>query len=109
MNKFREQGYKIALDDFGIAPAPLKNLKKLPVDFIKIDNKYIGRLTSSEKTVSNLKMLVDVCKKQKVKVIAKCVETQEQADILTDIGITYAQGYLYGKPASNPSFVPPSK
>ncbi len=109
INKFRKQGYRIALDDFSLAPGPLKYLRQLPVNFVKLDEKYTSRLTSSEKTVTGLNKLIKACKELNIEIIAECVENQEQADMLADVGITYAQGHLYGKPASNPNFTPPAK
>ncbi len=53
-----------------------------------------------------IRNLVQMCKDLNTKVIAEFVETQEQADILKEMGVDYGQGYLYGKAEPKPSYVP---
>ncbi len=108
-SKFHNLGYKIALDDFSPAAPLLKYLKDLPIEFIKIDGKYIHKILSSKKNAAQVTQLVQICKKHKIKVIAECVEETIQADLLKEMEVMYAQGYFYGKAAANPSFVPPSR
>ena len=69
--------------------------------------KYIRRLTDSKKIQSLLKNVVKMCKKFNIRIIAKHVENQEQADILEKMGVDYVQGHHYGKAQRAPSYVSP--
>ena len=109
VQKFSEAGYKIGLDDFSPSPALLKYLQHMPISFVKVDGRYISKLLDSEKIQQQIEKLAHACKRRNVLTIAKHVEEQAQEDILKKLGIDYAQGFLYGKAAANPSFIPPSK
>lgn len=109
IRKIQDLGFSIALDDFGAGAASFQYLQKLPVDYVKIDGKYIRKILSSKRDTAMVKNLTQMCKDLDIKVIAEFVEEQAQADLLTELGADYAQGYLYGKPESAPSFTPSKK
>ncbi|MCB9983168.1 MAG: EAL domain-containing protein [Rhodospirillales bacterium] len=109
IEQLQQNNFAVALDDFGAGAASFQYLQKLPVDYVKIDGKYIRKLLSSKRDAAMVKNLTQMCKDLDIKVIAEFVEEQAQADILLEIGVDYAQGYLYGKPESAPSFTPPKK
>lgn len=100
----KEQGFRIALDDFGKGYSTLGHLHQLPIDEVKIDKSFIAGLddsSSSESTsyctafVSAIKVLAQSIG---LDMVAEGVETQRQVELLRETGYVQAQGYLYAKP-----------
>ena len=98
LTRIRDFGHQVCLDDFGAGAAGLQYLRELKVDYVKIDGIYIQRALESADNRAFLKSIVDMCAALGVKTVGECVETAEQLAFLTDIGVTYGQGWLYGKP-----------
>lgn len=113
VNKFvsnlKNEGYEIALDDFGAGSASFQYLQQLHVDHLKIDGKYTKKLLSSQRDVAMVKNLVQMCKDMDIKVIAEFVEDAAQLEILRNMDVEYGQGYLFGKPAPKPEYIPLEK
>ncbi len=97
----QENGFKIALDDFGTNHANIKNLYKLHVDFIKIDGIYIQEVLSNENTEHIIQSIIKLAHSLGAKVIAEAVSSREIQDRLKELGIEYSQGFLFGKPKEN--------
>lgn len=100
MNALRAEGCQFALDDFGVGFSSLYYLKKLPVNFIKIDGSFIRNLSKNDENQVLIRALVDVAKAFKLNTIAEFVETREAMDILSDLGVNYGQGHYIEKPRS---------
>ena len=105
----QEKGFTIGLDDFGISENAADILKKLQVDFIKIDEKYIRKLTSSTRTAKLVKKTAKHCKELGILVVAEFVESQAESDLLEELGVQFGQGYYFGKAENAPMFIPPRK
>lgn len=98
LEKLRRLGVRIALDDFGTGYSSLAYLRKLDVDYIKIDQSFVRDLEESDETQVILDALVDIAKGLKKMLVVEGVETESQAKIIRDLGCDYGQGYLWGKP-----------
>lgn len=98
ISRFRELGSEVHLDDFGTGYSSLSQLSRLPLDVLKLDGSFITSIQTDEKARALVRSMVAVAHQMNLKIVAECVETEEQADFLRDIGVDYAQGYLYGKP-----------
>ena len=96
--KIIQEGYRLSLDDFGAQYSNLSILSTLELSELKIDKSIINNLYSNENTRLIVENLVHICKKMGIDSVAEGVEEQEQLDVLSSIGCTYAQGYLYNKP-----------
>lgn len=94
----RSLGCTIALDDFGSGFSSMSQLQTLPIDYIKIDGALITDLPGSEINRALVKSVSEVAKILKVKTVAEFVESEDILQVLQDLGIDYAQGYLFGKP-----------
>lgn len=90
-------GIQIKLDDVGRGYCDFITLQKLQATTIKIDKVFIDDIDSLAAS-TNIKSLVAFAEKAEVEVIAEGVETQQQAEILLNLGIRYHQGFLYSKP-----------
>lgn len=98
LSRIRDFGHKVALDDFGAGAAGLQYLRVLKVDCVKIDGIYIRNAIEDAENRSFLRSMAELCKGLNIETVGECVETEEQRGFLEGIGVTYAQGWLYGKP-----------
>ncbi len=94
----REMGIKVAIDDFGTGYSSLQRLKSLPIDNVKIDKCFVDNIEHSPEDVAIVMATILLSKTFKVDVIAEGIETQEQANKLSDLGCFNQQGYLYSRP-----------
>lgn len=93
LNKLKNIGCRIAIDDFGTGYASLGLLRKIPVDFIKIDGSYITNLKSNLPFIG---CIIAISQTIKAKTIAEFVEDPDTAQQLANLGVNYLQGnYFY--------------
>lgn len=98
LSRIRDFGHKVALDDFGAGAAGLQYLRVLKVDVVKIDGIYIRKGIEEEENRSFLRSMSELCSGLGIKTVGECVENETQRAFLEEIGVNYAQGWLYGKP-----------
>ncbi len=100
-------GVRIAMDDFGTGFSSLSYLQTFPFDLIKIDRSFVEGLTPSpDRKVHKhgipaeaiVRAVIGMAHAINIPVIAEGVETQEQMDLLRDMGADAVQGYLIGRP-----------
>jgi diguanylate cyclase (GGDEF)-like protein len=96
----RQRGLLVALDDFGTGFASLTHLLSFPVDIIKIDRSFVSRLGSDTACDVVVGSIIDIARKLDMRLVAEGIETPEQARILSDLGCSMGQGYLYARPSS---------
>lgn len=99
MEALRTLGCRFALDDFGVGFSSLYYLKKLPVDFVKIDGSFIRNLADNTEHRVLIRALVDVARAFHLRTVAECVEDADVLALLAELGVDYAQGYHLGRPA----------
>lgn len=95
---FRDNGYKVWMDDFGSGYSSLNVLKNYQFDLIKIDMEFLRGFEDTDNGKIILKHTVSMLKNLGVHTLAEGVETQEQYDYLKDLGCELIQGYLIGRP-----------
>ncbi|MHA6288296.1 EAL domain-containing protein [Maricaulis sp. CAU 1757] len=98
LDKIRERGHKVCLDDFGAGAAGFHYLRDFPADIVKIDGAYVRNVKRSERDTILLTGMIDLCKKLGAETVAEMIETEQQAKLMASMGITYGQGYYFGKP-----------
>jgi len=96
----KELGCRFALDDFGIGFSSFYYLKRLPVDYLKIDGSFIRQLSDSLDDQLIVRAMSQVAAGFGKQTIAEYVETQATLDLLREYGIDFAQGYLISEPRS---------
>ena len=97
LRPLRNAGVRIALDDFGMGYAGLRQLqhmKTLPVDVLKIDKAFVEGLPEDS---SMVEAIIQLARSLKLKIIAEGVETEAQRRWLADAGVECGQGYLFDK------------
>ncbi len=98
VNRLKEKGFIILMDDFGSGYSCLNTLKDVAVDVIKLDVKFSTDINCNMKGDCILKSIIQMGRRLGLSMIAEGVETQQQADFLKSNGCHRAQGYLYAKP-----------
>jgi len=93
--KLRELGVRIAIDDFGVSTSSVAELRRRPVDVVKIDKSVVNELPQRLALVTGI---VDAARALDIAVIAEGIETPEQHDLLARLGCPLGQGYLYSSP-----------
>lgn len=98
-------GVKIALDNFGTGYSSLSNLRRFPVDVIKIDGQFVRAGPSDPADCKIVAALTSLARGLGLHVVAEGVETHEQLSFVTDCGCHEAQGYLLGRPLTSAGFI----
>jgi PAS domain S-box-containing protein len=97
--RLAELGCGFALDDFGTGYGSFTYLKHLPVRYIKIDLEFVRTLRADSPDRQVVSAIVDVARNFGIETIAEGVESEETAELLGALGVHYAQGYHFGRPA----------
>lgn len=98
LSRLREQGCKVALDDFGSGFSSFNYLKHFPVDFIKIDGSFVRNLMYSSVDHTIVESINEVAHRLGVKTVAEYVEDDALIPVLEKAGVDYVQGYAIGRP-----------
>lgn len=99
LQRLKNAGFKIALDDFGAGHSTYKQLLNMPIDTVKIDGSLIKDCHNDpikQTIIENLRAITTL---SKIKLVAECVETEEEQQWLQQTGIDYLQGYLIHRPS----------
>ena len=98
MNALREVGVSISLDDFGTGYSSLSQLKRLPLDKLKIDQSFVRGLPGDHYDLAISSAIIGMGKAMKLTVIAEGVETADQLRTLKGIDCATIQGYFLSRP-----------
>ena len=98
VNRLRDSGFKIEMDDFGSGYSSLNMLTMLPIDALKLDMAFIRNITTSNKAFRMVELMLEIAAFLNVPVIAEGVETEEQYQLLKKAGCDIIQGYYFSKP-----------
>ena len=98
MNNLKKIGFLISMDDFGSGYSSLNMLKEIPMDILKLDQKFIMETYNSKRSKIIVTKVIEMAKELGMKVISEGVETEEQFKLLKEVKCDMAQGYLFGKP-----------
>ena len=104
INRIKELGYSLWLDDFGSGYSSLNVLKDYQFDVVKIDMRFLSNLDTSEKAKTLVECIVQMADRINMLTLTEGVETAAQADFLHSIGCTRLQGYLFGRPVPKDEF-----
>lgn len=104
----RRLGHAVCLDDFGAGAASLDYLRRLQVDFVKFDGRYIRTLTAGSRDEVILKHMVGLCRELHIETIAEMIETSETAKVAETIGVGLGQGWCFAKPSAELAYPPTS-
>ncbi|WP_197478923.1 EAL domain-containing protein [Marinomonas atlantica] len=98
-------GFAIALDDFGTGMSSFSYSHALPINTIKIDRSFVLNINDSDQSHIPIKAILFLAENYGYSVVVEGVETQQQVNILIELGCTVCQGYFYSKPITFDEFV----
>lgn len=98
MHRLRRHGCSFALDDFGRGLSSFAYLKRLPVDYVKIDGLFVKDILSDPVDRAMVKAIIDMAHAMGKKTIAEFVENDAILQELIDLGVDYVQGYGISRP-----------
>lgn len=102
LKHFQDQGFKLAIDDVGSGYSGLKSIAEVSPDYIKIDMSLVRDLHHRELKRELLSTIFRFSKSTGIRLIAEGVEQEGELNALKDIGVEYAQGYLFARPNALP-------
>ncbi len=105
MTGLQEQGFTIAMDDFGSGYSSLNMLRNVPIDILKIDKDFFDDKFNSKNGCTIIATTIELAHKLNLRVVAEGVETKEQREFLNECACDMSQGYLFSKPVSKEVFV----
>ena len=97
--RLRQLGCKLALDDFGTGYGGFTYLKRLPIDFLKIDIEFVRDLATNRASRHVVEAVVGLARGFGLKTVGEGVEDPEAYALLRELGVDYAQGYHIARPA----------
>lgn len=100
MKELQDQGIEFVLDDFGTGYASFRYMQHLPISKIKIDKVFTNSLLTHPKTQQLVEGMIQFGKSMGLDVIAEGVETEEQFELLKEMGVDAVQGYYIGVPVT---------
>jgi diguanylate cyclase (GGDEF)-like protein/PAS domain S-box-containing protein len=98
LERLRELGVTVSIDDFGTGFSSLGYLTRFPVDVLKIDRSFVMHLAEDGSRRVIADAIIAMAHKLGMQVVAEGVETEEQRRILAGEGCDFFQGYLFGRP-----------
>lgn len=96
----RNLGCRIGLDDFGTGQSSLSYLRRLPVDFIKIDKSFVDAVDVDDQSCAIVEAVLGMAHALGLEIVAEGVERPTQLSILNSLGCDFGQGFLLGPPES---------
>lgn len=98
LKALKQMGIRVAMDDFGTGQSSLINLKRLPIDTLKIDQSFVQDASDSNESASIVEAIIVLGHIMNLNVTAEGVETAEQLDLLRRYQCDELQGYYFYKP-----------
>ncbi len=99
----RMEGFKFAIDDFGSGFSSFQYIRRLPIDYVKIEGIFVRNMLGDTKDMAFVKTLAVLAQEFGIQTIAEYIESEELLYAVRDLGINLAQGYFTGCPG--PEFV----
>ena len=103
-NKIRKENVRVILDHFGAKDSSFAILSIMEFDGLKLDRSLVANIVGNSRSQIVAKAVIDVCRQLGVHVAAAGVETQDQLNVLKELGCDYAQGTLFNKPITIDTF-----
>ncbi|MEC5400162.1 EAL domain-containing protein [Uliginosibacterium sp. H1] len=104
LNELREMGVRFAVDDFGTGFSSLSQLARLPATCLKIDRSFVQSVVGDPADRAIAATIISLARNRSLGVVAEGVETEEQQQVLLDLGCEVMQGYYLARPMTVEQF-----
>jgi diguanylate cyclase (GGDEF)-like protein len=98
MRRLRDMGHEFALDDFGRGLSSLSYLQSLPASYLKIDGALVRDVVGNPRSQAMITAIIQLANAMKLKTTAECVESEQIARAVAQLGVHYGQGFHIGRP-----------
>jgi EAL domain-containing protein (putative c-di-GMP-specific phosphodiesterase class I) len=98
LGSLRRLGVTLLMDDFGTGYSSLSYLHSFPIDLLKIDRSFVGRMTEGEQPLQIVRTIIELARVLGMDVVAEGIETPEQYRLLREMGCRFGQGFLFARP-----------
>ncbi|HVQ49157.1 MAG TPA: bifunctional diguanylate cyclase/phosphodiesterase, partial [Mycobacterium sp.] len=98
LDRLREAGVRVAIDDFGSGFASMKYLRDLPIDELKLDRQFVTPILHDDRSAMIVRSVVELADALSIASVAEGVENAETADRLREYGCEYVQGHYFSPP-----------
>ncbi|PIQ81875.1 MAG: hypothetical protein COV76_06365 [Candidatus Omnitrophica bacterium CG11_big_fil_rev_8_21_14_0_20_64_10] len=105
----KQEGFEVGLDDVGFGHSSLESLILLEPNLIKIDKRWISRISRDPAAVRGVQRLLRLARSIGAQVIAEGIESPEELDHLRNLGVPCGQGFLLGRPEAVPTLSVPAR
>jgi EAL domain-containing protein (putative c-di-GMP-specific phosphodiesterase class I) len=102
MEQLRSVGVPVCLDDFGAGVAVFRYLRAFGVDYVKLDGDYVRAACKSKRDRTLVASMIELASTAGAAVVAEMIETEEQCAAMQEMGATFGQGWLFGRPGRLP-------
>lgn len=104
LNKIKEKGAWILLDDFGSGYSSFNMLQKFSFDILKIDMSFTREIEANSRTRKLIPLIIEAAHALDARTVAEGAETKEQVEFLKEHGCDYIQGYYFYRPMKKDEF-----
>jgi diguanylate cyclase (GGDEF)-like protein/PAS domain S-box-containing protein len=98
LDRLKELGVGVAIDDFGVGYSSISYLKRVPADILKIDRSFVRGVGEVEEDTAIVRMIIDLAHTLGMKVVAEGIEEWAQAALLAEMGCDMGQGFYFSRP-----------
>jgi EAL domain-containing protein (putative c-di-GMP-specific phosphodiesterase class I) len=98
--QLRKLGVNLSIDDFGTGYSSLSYLHRFPVNTLKIDRSFIGRMSKGDENSEIVRTICTLATNLGMEVVAEGVETREQLGLLQALRCQFGQGFLFSRPVN---------
>jgi len=105
LGRLHELGLGVAIDDFGTGYSSLAQLRRMPVDELKIDRSFVTGMTSDENDAVIVRSTIELGRHLGLRVVAEGVESRRVWEQLAMLGCHVAQGFHFGRPMPSGEFL----
>jgi len=106
LREFKNDGFKISIDDYGTGYSSLAQLKQLPVNELKIDKSFVQRLETDEDDQIIVRSTIELAHNMGLSVVAEGIEDEYTLHWLAEHGCELAQGYFISRPQPSEKITP---
>jgi diguanylate cyclase (GGDEF)-like protein/PAS domain S-box-containing protein len=105
LRSLKEMGVHLSIDDFGTGYSSLSQLKRLPIDALKVDQSFVRDIPHDENDAAIASAIIAMGHSLRLTLIAEGIETAEQLAFLRGLGCQRGQGYLFSRPVPGPELL----